>query len=80
MKIGNVKQVDKITVPLPNEIPGNLRATRITSNLLKDRFTSIQERSLVDYPKGEMKGKAKNKNKPRFKFTVKRSHKDPGNL
>lgn len=73
-KIRGIKPEDKVVVPMPHELTGSLRSTKLNSNLLKDRFTSIQERSLVDYPKGETRSKSK-VNKPWVKWQVKRSSK-----
>lgn len=79
-RISSMKEEDKVAVSLPNEITGSLRSTRLIGSLLKERFTSIQERNLVDVPKGLAKSKAKTKNKPWVKLSVKRSYRDVQSL
>ncbi|GAB0099357.1 hypothetical protein DMENIID0001_152130 [Sergentomyia squamirostris] len=40
------KEVD-IDVAYPEEITGNLRTTKVTGNILKDRYVSLQKRNMV---------------------------------
>ena len=75
-KVRGIREEDKIALPLPNEITGSLRSTRVIGDLLRERFTSFQERSLVDYPKRELKNSHRARVKPWTKYSVKRSYRD----